>query len=68
MWHIKVYKSIIEFKGTYLIPRNLLYERMVCDLLERGLGIHHTTLLINTELKKDGLEEVGASCDRGTYY
>ena len=57
-----------EFAGTYLIPRNSLYERMVCDLLERGLGIHHTTLLINAELKKDGLEEVGASCVRDTYY
>jgi len=41
---------------------------MVCDLLERGLGIHHTTLLINAELKQDGLEEVGASCVRDTYY
>ena len=57
-----------EFKGLHLIPRNSLYERMVCDLLERGLGIHHTTLLVNSELKGDGFQEVGASCVRDTYH
>ena len=36
-----------SFKGTYLIPNKSLYQRMICDWLERGLGISHTTKLLN---------------------
>ena len=57
-----------EFKRTYLIPRKSLYERIVCDILDRGIGINHATLLINLNLTNDGLQEVGASCVRDTYH
>ena len=50
------------FAGTHLIARNSVHERMVCDFLEHGLGIHHTTWLVNAELRKDSMTEVGASC------
>ena len=49
-----------EFKGTYLI-------RMLCGMIEKNLGLNHTTLLLNRELKKDGKEEVGVSCVCDTY-
>ena len=54
-------------KGTYMISCKSVYERMVCDLLERELCIHHTTLLITMELKKDRLQEVSALCVRDIY-
>ena len=57
-----------EFKRTYLIPCKSLYERIVCDILDRGIGINHATLLINLNLTNDGLQEVGASCVRDTYH
>jgi len=50
-----------------LIARHSVYERMVCDLIERGLGLQHTTVLLNAELRKDNKAEVGASCVRETY-
>ena len=34
---------------------------MLYDMLERGLGLNHTTLLLNRELVKDGQTEVGSS-------
>ena len=40
---------------------------MVCDLIETGLGLAHTTLLLNEELKADNKEEVGISCVREAY-
>ena len=40
---------------------------MICDMLEIGLGFNHTTLLLNTELMKDGKGEVGVSCVRNSY-
>ena len=55
------------FKGTHLIARHFVYERMVCDLLERGRDVHHTMLLVNIKLKNDGMTEVGASCVQEIY-
>ena len=28
-----------EYQGTHLIPHKSLYERMLCDILEMGLGL-----------------------------
>ena len=36
-------------------------------MLEIGLGLNHTTLLLNKELVKDGKAEVGVSCVRDNY-
>ena len=49
------------FKGIHLIMRHSVYGQMVCGLLEHGLSLHHATLLVEVELKKDGTTEVGAS-------
>ena len=56
-----------EHKGAYLIPRGSVHERMLCDCIETGLGLNHTALLLNKELKKDGLTEIGVSCLRDSY-
>ena len=56
-----------QFLGTYHIPHKSVYERMICDMLETGLGLNHTTLLVNRELVKDGKGEVGVSCVRDSY-
>ena len=40
---------------------------MLCDCIETGLGLKHTALLINKELNKDGLAEIGVSCLRESY-
>ena len=56
-----------HFLGAYLIPDKSLYQRMVCDWIERGLGIGHTSKLLNKELIKDGLESVGRTCVRECY-
>lgn len=42
-------------KIAYLIPQRIVHERMLYDCIETGLGLKHTTLLINKELKRDGL-------------
>ena len=39
----------------------------MCGMLETGLGLNHTTLLLNRELVKDGKPEVGVSCVRDSY-
>ena len=46
-----------EYKGAYLTPRGSVHERMLCDCIETGLALNHTALLLNKELKKDGLTE-----------
>ena len=56
-----------EHKGAYLIPHKTVYERMICDMLEIGLGFNHTTLLRNKELKKYSKGKVGVSCVRNSY-
>ena len=56
-----------EFQGAHLIEAGSVNERMVCDLIETGLGLAHTTLLLNEELKADNKEEVGISCVREAY-
>lgn len=40
---------------------------MVCDLLERGLGLNHETLLVNIELIIYNKPKVRTSCVRETY-
>ena len=55
------------FKGAYLIPDKSLHQRMICDWIERGLGISQTTKLLNRELIIDNLGEVGQTCVRETY-
>ena len=56
-----------QFKGAHLIESGSVHERMVCDLIETGLGLAHTTLLLNEELRRDHKEEVGISCVREAY-
>ena len=41
-----------EHKGAYLIRRGSVHERMLCDYIETGLGLNHTALLLNKELKR----------------
>ena len=56
-----------QFKGAHLIESGSVHERMVCDLIETGLGLAHTTLLLNEELRRNNKEEVGISCVRELY-
>lgn len=39
-----------EHIETYLIPPANVHERIMCDCIETGLGMKHTTLLLNNEL------------------
>ena len=48
----------IKFKGAHLIEAGSVHERMVCGLIETGLGLAHTTLLLNQKVKDDNKEEV----------
>ena len=50
------------FKGAFLIPDKSLYQRMIFDLIERGLGISHTIKLLDRELVTDNLGQVGQTC------
>ena len=56
-----------RFQGTHLIEHGTLHERLVCDLIERGLGLQHTTVLVNRQLVSENKSEVGVSCVRDTY-
>lgn len=56
-----------QFKGAHLIESGSVHRQMVCDLIETVLGLAHTTLLLNEELKRDHKEEVGISCVSDTY-
>ena len=56
-----------KHKGAYLIPPGSVHERMLCDCIETGLGLNHTALLLNKELRKENRTEVGVSCLRQSY-
>ena len=56
-----------EHGGAYLIPRGSVHERMTCDCIKPGLILHHTILLLNKELRKDNITEVGVLCLRNLY-
>ena len=55
------------YKGAYLIQPGSVHERMLCDCIETGLGLNHTALLLNNELRKENQTEVGVSCLRDSY-
>lgn len=47
-----------EYRGLHLIEDGYVHGRMGCDLIETGLDLAHTTMLLNKELMKDNKEEM----------
>ena len=55
------------FKSNYLIENGSYYQKLMCDLMEKGLGLSHVSLVVNKCLESDGKPTVGKSCIRASY-
>ena len=53
-----------EHKRPYLNQPESGNEKMICGRIGTELRLNHTALLLNTELRRDGLTEIGVSCLR----
>ena len=55
-----------EFQGTYLIQPGSIYEQVIADFLEDGLGLKSAMYFVNKMREEANLMPVGLSTIRNT--
>ena len=65
--HTTAYEKYREHKKSYLIQTGSVRKMMICDCIETGLRLNQTSLLLNKELRRDSLTEIGVLCLINSY-